>query len=368
MSRKLALKKLTQSDLTFFRWHFLNHSAGNQKAINLNADVLVDILYPGLQAIADKNNGKILVTLQILGPGLEKELNLARKIIKGGTYKNWRLNGEFIDNPIESPNRFNSLSANDFVLLDFIDENEPKTIRAVLLANSIQEDTGIHAELSNFVGNKSMVAIGTNDLQGIVSKVHPLESHPIYSLLLDEELEDIALGGIEGVKKLRTKPSTREISPETLTSAKLNADKNGKRGEEFINGFLEQQLEGGKIMDFEWTSKRNAISPYDFKVTMLDKSLILIDVKSTSTKMQNPVHISMNELLQICNGGERYDLYRVFEIHDNNAKLILAENISSSLQQVYDALTVFPDGISVDGISVSPNILPFGKKVIKLKL
>ena len=39
MLKKLAVKRLTASDLTFFVWHFRNQPAGNQKAINLNADV-----------------------------------------------------------------------------------------------------------------------------------------------------------------------------------------------------------------------------------------------------------------------------------------------------------------------------------------
>jgi hypothetical protein len=137
MPLKLALKKLTQSDLTFFRWHFLNHPAGNQKAINLNADVFIDALYPGLQAVADRNQGRILVALHIFGPGLEQELTLARKIVKFGSYKNWRLNGEFIDNPIDSPSRFNLLATNDFVLFDFADDDVPRTIRMILIARAV---------------------------------------------------------------------------------------------------------------------------------------------------------------------------------------------------------------------------------------
>ena len=46
MINKLALKRLTASDLTLFEWHFNYRNAGNQKAINLNADVFKDQLYP----------------------------------------------------------------------------------------------------------------------------------------------------------------------------------------------------------------------------------------------------------------------------------------------------------------------------------
>ena len=41
MLKKLALKRLTASDLTFFEWHYRSRNAGNQKAINLNTDVFI---------------------------------------------------------------------------------------------------------------------------------------------------------------------------------------------------------------------------------------------------------------------------------------------------------------------------------------
>lgn len=47
MSR-IAVKTLTGSDLTLFEWHFRNKNAGNQKSINLNANIFIDELYPYL--------------------------------------------------------------------------------------------------------------------------------------------------------------------------------------------------------------------------------------------------------------------------------------------------------------------------------
>src|SRR5579859_7499939 len=98
MSR-LALKKLTASDLTLFEWHFQNRNAGNQKAINLNADVFVDRLFPGLPEVSRDFGGRLPIDLFLYGPGMASELNLQRKIIKLGEYKNWRLDGETIHNP-----------------------------------------------------------------------------------------------------------------------------------------------------------------------------------------------------------------------------------------------------------------------------
>ncbi len=56
--RKFALKRLTASDLTFFVWHFKNRNAGNQKAINLNADVFVGKLFPSLPEVALAQSGE----------------------------------------------------------------------------------------------------------------------------------------------------------------------------------------------------------------------------------------------------------------------------------------------------------------------
>jgi len=41
MTTRLALKRLTDSDLTIFETLFRKLAAGNQKAINLNADVFI---------------------------------------------------------------------------------------------------------------------------------------------------------------------------------------------------------------------------------------------------------------------------------------------------------------------------------------
>ena len=46
MADRIAIKRLTASDCTLFEAVFRSIDAGNQKSINLNADVLIDRLYP----------------------------------------------------------------------------------------------------------------------------------------------------------------------------------------------------------------------------------------------------------------------------------------------------------------------------------
>ena len=66
---KLALKRLTASDLTLFEWQFRNRPAGNQKAINLNRNVFIDILYPALPEVAEDHDGRLPLDVTIYGPG-----------------------------------------------------------------------------------------------------------------------------------------------------------------------------------------------------------------------------------------------------------------------------------------------------------
>ena len=122
MPAKLAIKKLSASDLTFFEWHFRHNNAGNQKAINLNADIFIKELYPSLPDNPSINNkSRLPIDLYIYGPGSSPELNLQRKITKQVSYKNWRLNGEFVNDP-ESPERFKPLEKGDFVVFEFAGE------------------------------------------------------------------------------------------------------------------------------------------------------------------------------------------------------------------------------------------------------
>ena len=143
MISKLGLKRLTASDLTFFEWHFRHRNAGNQKAINLNADVFRDQLYPSVDVIARDRQNKLGVDLWIAGPGAAKPVNLQRKIIKGPTYKNWRLDGEFIYNPADEPDRFNILVPGDIALFGFEGELAPNTVTLVLVANTAEQDKSI---------------------------------------------------------------------------------------------------------------------------------------------------------------------------------------------------------------------------------
>ena len=360
MSQKLAIKRLTPSDLTFFEWHFRQLPTVKQKAINLNADVFVEKLYPGLNdPTADK---RFSVNLFIFGPGLEGAINLQRKILKSA--KNWRLNGELV-NDLNNSSRFNLLAAGDFAIFDFNEGMSPKTPTLVLIAAAVKEDEEVHRSLDQFLGRNSMVAVLPSQLEQLINEANPVQEHPIYGLTLDitaldADLEDVALGGNQGKEKLMRKAASRTMSRATLLKAKESADLVGLRGEQFVNDYMITLKDEGAIHDFEWTSSNNAISPFDFWVNRDGTTRVLVDVKSTQGEFERMLHVSLSELQKMSTGTERYDIYRVFGIEESTAQMRIAENVGDFARQVLAVLHDLPQGIVADSISFSPTQLSFG--------
>jgi len=362
MSRKIALKKLTASDLTFFDWHYRNHPAGKQKAINLNADVFIKQFYPNLSSIAERKGGKIPLDLNLFGPGLSECYNLQRKIVKSESYKNWRLNGELIFSPENEPKRFNILQPEDYVIFEFYGDMEPDSAKAIFISSTLLEDTEIHKWLQQFTPIKSMVRLQDRNLNQLVSEVKCSDIHPINNFVLENHLEDAAFGGISGINKLRKSPYKGKISQEVLDRARLNAKNIGILGEELVNIYLETILDES-ISDYSWISKTNAISPYDFTIIEKDETLVNIDVKATKNCFENCIHVSFNELLCMLHEQERYDLYRIYEIEGKTAKLRIAKDVREFARKVMDAFEKLPYGVKPDSISIPPESLIFTSEI-----
>ncbi|MGB8345847.1 MAG: DUF3883 domain-containing protein [Ktedonobacteraceae bacterium] len=359
MPRKLAIKRLTASELSFFKWQYYQNPSSKQKAINLNADVFVDRLYPGL---GDPSSpGRFPVDVLIYGPGLEGSYNLQRKILK--SHKNWRLNGEIVANPEGSLQRFDALTVGDFVIFDFNEGLYPSSVTLLFLAAAVPEDKKFHQALDQFLGTRTMIALTPSELDEAIKKVDPVPTHHIYELTLDTDklnadVEDAALGGSRGRTRLRA--STRKLSRQDFQKAKENADMVGLAGEQFVNEYLQQLKAAGRIHDFEWVSAQNAISPYDFSIDHDGTGKTFVDVKSTQGEFERVLHVSYNELLQMRTGTEQYDIYRVYDINESSAKLRITSGIREFAASILEILEHLPEGISSDGISFSPTALSFG--------
>jgi hypothetical protein len=356
---KMAVKRLTDSDLTLFEWQFRNRNAGNQKAINLNADVFIDVLYPSLHETPDGRTGRIPLDLVLFGPGRAKAWNLQRKIIKRGSYKNWRLDGEFISNPDDNPTRFNVLERDDFVVFDFEGELYPRAARAVFVARNVAEDANLHRGLEDS-GIPSMQAIDMAALRLIVHASGTPESHPVYELLLDSAIEDAAHGGIEGTQRLLGRTTGRRVTRSELERARQRADDVGRAGEEFLDGYFNLELGAGNIAAYAWESAENAISPFDFYVEPTGGTRGKVEAKSTTGDFNQVMHLSLAQILEMRSSRERYEIYRVYELDEDRAKVRIAADVSDFAAHVLAQFEGLPAGVSVDGISVRPDVLPFG--------
>lgn len=361
MTRKLAVKRLTASDLTFFEWHFRNHSAGNQKSVNLNADVFIDILYPSIPDLISTIHGKIPLDLFIYGPGTKGEYNLQRKIVKQPSYKNYRLNGEFVANPLEDPERFNELVPGDIAIFSFIGEVTPTSARMVLLARNNSDDTALHGAFDAFLGTgtRRMAVIELPQLVDIMNRVRPREDHPINELNLDADLEDAARGGEHGLYRLSRRPSGRRVSRSDLYRARENTDRIGDIGEAVADSFLRSLQAAGQVTDYRQVSLDNAVSPYDFEINLPDGTRRLVDAKSTEGEFDRAIHISINELRQMAEGAEEYDLFRVYQVNETQGKIRVSRNMRDFARMVLSVMDGLPPGVSSDGISVRPAVLPF---------
>ena len=357
MPRKLALKRLTQSDLTLFKWHFRGHPSGKQKAFNLDSSVLVGSLYPQLGEPSTVPVPRFPLDLYLLGPGLAPVHNLQRKILK--QQKNWRLNGELIDGPEEDPDRYNVLRPGDFAVFEFFGNGVPSTAKVVLIAQDVAEDLAMHRELSRHYPEGSMWVLDEARLAAIMDAAHPPPDHHLHDWTGSDAVEDAVFGGAAGMASISRRRAGRGISPEEFARSRQAAEQTGVMGEELLNYHLEQQLLDGQLEFLEWSSSINAVSPFDFRFDKPGGRQRLVDAKSTSGDFKNVLHLSYAELLQAVSGPEPYDIYRLYEVTEASAKLRIAEDVGSVLQGLLEVISKLPEGATMDSLSINPALLPF---------
>lgn len=361
MSDRLAIKQLTASDCTLFEGVFRTINAGNQKSINLNADVLIGQLYPGLATAAAATNNEIALAIRIYGPDAKGAHPLTRKIIKNASYKNWRLDGEFIPGPEDDASRYDGIQPGDLAIMAFKGDSSPSGMDLIVISKSNPADAALHAALLTLFGNRSMIAATSMQIAAAASGAAVPETHPVYIAAADPEmdaaLEDAAQGGIEGTNKFLQNKGSRKISGNDLAKAKAKAEFIGLEGEGLINGHLASKLAAGDFADYTWASAENAIAPFDFEILTATGQQMLVDVKSTTGPFDNVIHLSLAEIIK-ASGAVPYRVYRVFELNEDGGKLRISDDIRPLAQQlktIHEAH--LPNGIRVDGFSVEVSVL-----------
>ena len=295
MAARIAIKRLTASDCTLFEAVFRSIGAGNQKSINLNADVLIGQLYPNLAAIAAATDNEIALVISIYGPDAKGAHKLSRKIIKNATYKNWRLNGEFIPGPPGDTSRYDNVKPGDLAIMAFKGDASPNGMDLIIVSQGAPSDAALHATLMPLFGNRSMIAVTPTQIAVAAGSAAVPETHPVYIAAADPEmeaaLEDAAQGGIEGTGKLLKNKGSRKVSGSDFAKAKAKAELIGQNGEGLVNGYLAAKVAAGQIASYNWQSAENAIAPFDFDTLTKSSQRTLIDAKTTGGPFENVLHL-----------------------------------------------------------------------------
>ena len=172
------------------------------------------------------------------------------------------------------------------------------------------------------------------------------------------------MGGSQGSRRLYAHSTSRQVSKEDVANARRSADETGRIGEELVNAHLNRRAASGDLQSSEWTAEMNAVAPYDFRIVHPTGEIVLIDVKSTAGEFERPLHFSFNEILQIANGAPRYEVYRVFGASITSAKLRICSDTRPMGKVIFDALSLLPDGVTPDSLSVRVDLLPFGPEIL----
>jgi hypothetical protein len=374
LSGRFAIKRLTHSDLTFFRRYYESQgeNPSKQKAINLNADVFVDRLYKHAPEYARAHDGRIEVILRIYGPRSASEYELTRKIVKRQGYKNWRLDGELIDDPEGERDRFSSLAPDDLAVFEFVDRpGETFPVPGEVVMVLVSRDHPAYGVLSGELGSGSMCEVSPSRMEKLLRELKLGEGDPL-SVLLDsvDMPEAAAAGDVHGIWNRRgARGIQRRMSRAELEAAKKSAEEDGELGERFVEGWLRGERAAGRISRYEWVSSHNAASPWDFEVWLQDGVRVRVEVKSTRFGFEREIYLSAQEIRVLA--GD-YDgpawLCRVYGMERDRASLRVCRTPREALREVLDQLRRFPDGCRVATVAIRPDRFTFDESAIQLSL
>src|SRR5258706_8991373 len=134
-SSRVEVKLLTKSYISFFAQHVRE---SKQKGINLNSEVFVDQFYPALQNRFDE----LHFPLAVVGPGAKPKHSLSRKVVRTENAKNWRLNGEVVNDPLDDVGRYDNIAEDDYAMIAFEGSERPEAVTLVLVTAA--EDAALH--------------------------------------------------------------------------------------------------------------------------------------------------------------------------------------------------------------------------------
>lgn len=352
---RIAIKELTQSDLSFFKAHL---RLSKQKAINLNAEVFIDRFYPTLRNVIDA----IPFQISIVGPGGKPAHKLMRKALRSGGAKNWRLNGEFVSDPDDDAGRYDGLKEGDYAILAFEGTIKPEAATLILVSQA--KDQELHNAIEGSVqisarhtmvetDDKVIEALRVATLQFYATD-HPLDALSTCDTIEDVLFDDATLFVGAPVARARSIP----ISPAELRRQLAAAEEVGERGEAIFEEWLIQNAVSED--DFTWTSRTHARAAFDFEVAKPSwkevKVPIYIDVKSTRGGFDRAIHMSVAELKFAASRPE-YRIARVYDIDADVPGVILLSGVDVLAEAILISLKDLPSGVKIDSVQLDVGLL-----------
>ena len=239
MKDKIAIKKLTKSDLTLFKVQYEQQQGqiSKQKSININVKPFVTEFYPNANDVALKHNNRFGVNLEIYGPdhSLPAQV-LQRKIVKSS--KNWRLNGELIPGDGHT-NDYTQLAEHDLAIIEFLGDDVPTGLKLVLIshAHSPYLHSFVKIKFSEKSSRDTMIEVQRAELlewQNNYAGTDTDIEDVFYTFFVEDRIaEDVITGEIDSSKE-EISYSTRTVSKADLRAGKNEAERVGENGEELI--------------------------------------------------------------------------------------------------------------------------------------
>jgi hypothetical protein len=347
---QLCIKQLTPSDLSFFRTHL---QKSKQKGINLNRDVFVDVLFPGLRNTATEYP----FPLTLVGPGGRAAYRLTRKVTRSAGAKNWRLNGELVSDPVDEPGRYDQLQAGDFAVFGFEGSERPESLVTALL--SVQNDVTLHALISGslvFEGRRTMLPLVESQVAAWHAQTRSsyADQHPLSLLLAPDTPEDALFANDLDP---RTEGRSTPLTQDELLRQLRAAEETGRLGESLFAAWLDSVSADEE--NYEWVSAVHARAAFDFIVEqapLFSKLPCYVDVKTTRGEWEQPIHMSAAELRWAASHSN-YRLARISGLSDGRATLRILDGVSDVARQILTSLEGLPQYASIDSVRFVPSTL-----------
>ncbi|MET0084740.1 MAG: hypothetical protein ABW079_17195 [Sedimenticola sp.] len=359
MTRRFAVKLLGHSDLTSFKDYNDNSTGTNQKAINLNTDVFTGQFFPDLP-----KDREIPVAVNAYGPGGRDCHVYAEQIYH--PQKNWRLGDKLIPGPGGDERRYADMAEGDFAVISFEGDDEPNGVSILFIGEGYPEDGSLHSVFVDKFGMKprvdSMRAVDVDTLIDLASEADIAEDHSFYTFIDESDLEDAVLGGGDGLINLRKRRKGKGITREEFEKARKRAERNGQLGEELLDQHFGLLVQSGEIPGYKWVARTDPYGPFDFTINDGDEELRKLDAKSTDGPFENRIHLSLGELVEMANSKVPYDIYRLYSMTEETAKLRISKDSGSFARSILGKVQDLPEGVSIKGISLEPGVMTFGEE------